>query len=118
MKSQEVQRSQQANAPKKVLTLEQARKRITRTGKTIKAWAHEHGFDEATVAQVLRGHNKGSRGVGHKIAVTLGIKDGEIVEEGSDLCAQRSEQDRNLGEEVPTIKNAFLINGLVGGGHG
>lgn len=80
MKAQELDCPQQADVPKKILTLEQARNRLTRKGKTIKAWAQEHGFDEATVAQVLRGHNKGSRGIGHRIAVTLGVKDGEIVD--------------------------------------
>lgn len=46
-------------------------------------WARRHGFSPATVSQVLNGTNKASRGDGHKIAVMLGIKDGEIVENGS-----------------------------------
>lgn len=43
-------------------------------------WARQHGFNPSSVSQVLNGRNSGARGVGHKIAVMLGIKDGEIVE--------------------------------------
>jgi gp16 family phage-associated protein len=43
-------------------------------------WARKHGFNPSIVSQVLNGKNTGARGVGHKIAVLLGIKDGEIVE--------------------------------------
>lgn len=43
-------------------------------------WARANGFTPATVSQVLNGRNSGARGVGHRIAVKLGIKDGEIVE--------------------------------------
>lgn len=45
-------------------------------------WARKHGFNPVTVSQVLNGKNNGSRGQGHKIAIALGIKDGEIVEDG------------------------------------
>lgn len=45
-------------------------------------WARRHGFKPATVSQVLNGKNTGSRGAGHRIAVMLGLKDGEIVEDG------------------------------------
>ena len=44
-------------------------------------WARKNGFNPATVSQVLNGRNSGARGVGHKIAVMLGIKEGEIVED-------------------------------------
>lgn len=47
-------------------------------------WARRHGFSPATVSQVLNGTNKATRGDGHKIAVLLGIKDGEIVEAAGD----------------------------------
>jgi gp16 family phage-associated protein len=80
MKSQATYPLQEVGIPSKILTLQEAREEFVRKGKTIREWAHEHGFDEATVAQVLRGYNKGTRGVGHKIAVKLGIKDGEIVD--------------------------------------
>jgi gp16 family phage-associated protein len=44
-------------------------------------WARRHGFHPATVSQVLNGINKATKGDGHRIAVMLGIKDGEIVED-------------------------------------
>jgi gp16 family phage-associated protein len=44
-------------------------------------WARENGFDPATVSQVLNGRNSAARGVGHRIAVKLGIKDGEVADE-------------------------------------
>jgi gp16 family phage-associated protein len=48
-------------------------------GMSISKWAREHGFNRGTVHQVLNGRIKGSIGESHKIAVMLGIKDGEIV---------------------------------------
>ena len=50
-------------------------------GITMSDWARKHGFCKATVSQVLNGRNTASRGVGHRIAVQLGIKDGVIGEE-------------------------------------
>jgi len=66
--------------------------RTTRTPQEIRAewlrkgtsqadWARQHEFNPATVSQVMTGKNTGARGVGHRIAVTLGIKEGEIVED-------------------------------------
>lgn len=56
-----------------------------RKGTTQNDWARKNGFSPASVSQVLNGRNSGARGVGHKIAVMLGIKEGEIVEdEGHD----------------------------------
>ena len=46
-------------------------------------WARKHGVNPVTVSQVLNGINKGSRGEGHRVAVLLGLKDGEIVEAGN-----------------------------------
>jgi len=55
-----------------------------RKGITLQSWADAHGFNRMSVIHVLSGRNKGSRGVGHKIAVMLGMKDGEILAGGSD----------------------------------
>ncbi len=52
-----------------------------RKGDTKAAWARRNNFNPVTVGQVLAGKNRGSRGVGHVIAVKLGLKDGEIVEQ-------------------------------------
>lgn len=47
-------------------------------------WARKHGFSPVTVSHVLNGKNNGSRGQGHKIAVMLGLKDGEIIEDSKE----------------------------------
>lgn len=65
-------------------TPQEIRAEWLRKGITQNSWARKHGFNLATVSQVMNGKNTGSRGTGHKIAVLLGIKDGEIVEDGSD----------------------------------
>lgn len=60
---------------------QEVKKDFLRKGISISSWARKNGFDPVTVSQVLNGDNAGSRGVGHKISVLLGIKDGEIVED-------------------------------------
>lgn len=49
-----------------------------RRGISMRKWAGQHGFSPATVHQVLTGKNSGAIGTGHRIAVTLGIKQGDI----------------------------------------
>ena len=61
-------------------TPQEIRNEWSRKGITQNSWARKHGFECASVSQVLNGVNKASRGQGHKIAVTLGIKNGEIVD--------------------------------------
>lgn len=62
-------------------TLEQVKAEFKRRGETVAHWARKHGFAIDHVRAVLRGKAKGCWGESHKIAVTLSIKDGEIVEE-------------------------------------
>jgi gp16 family phage-associated protein len=64
----------------KIRTAQEVREEFLRKGKSINSWARENGFPTATVNQVLSGRNLATRGAGHKIAVLLGIKDGEIVD--------------------------------------
>lgn len=64
-----------------IRTAQEVRDDFLRKGQSIASWADKHGFDRTTVNQVLTGRNAATRGVGHKIAVMLGIKEGEIVEE-------------------------------------
>jgi len=66
-------------------TPQEVRDDFIRKGISLRSWALAHGFQPATVCQVLNGHNAATRGTGHRIAVTLGIKDGEIVTEGCNL---------------------------------
>ncbi len=63
-----------------IRTAQDVRNDFIRKGISIASWARENGFDKATVSQVLNGGNAATRGRGHKIAVMLGIKDGEIIE--------------------------------------
>jgi len=66
---------------RKIRTPQDVRAEFLRKGQSIGSWADRHGFDRTTVNQVLSGRNAATRGIGHKIAVLLGIKDGEIVDE-------------------------------------
>jgi gp16 family phage-associated protein len=59
-------------------TLEEVRNELSKKGITLTAWAREHGFALSTVHRTIRGEGKGRYGKSHKIAVLLGIKDGEI----------------------------------------
>ncbi len=67
----------------KLRTPQEIRAEWLRKGYGQNAWARENGLNPVTVSQVLNGINKGSRGEGHKIAVMLGIKDGEIIDGSS-----------------------------------
>jgi gp16 family phage-associated protein len=64
----------------KTRTLQEVRTEFLRKGISMASWARANGFEVATVSQVVTGRNAGTRGVGHKIAVLLNIKDGEIAE--------------------------------------
>lgn len=61
-------------------TLAEARAEFRRVGKSMAAWAREHGVHHETVYQVLKGRKKGERGDAHKVAVLLGLKDGVIAD--------------------------------------
>lgn len=69
-----------------VLSLEEARHRLSRIGKTPADVARELGVSKGIVRGVLDGRFKGSRGDAHKVAVTLGLKDGLIVAEDMSLA--------------------------------
>jgi gp16 family phage-associated protein len=66
--------------PQNILTAQEIRAEWLHKGMGQNEWARANGFNPATVSQVLNGQNTGARGIGHRIAVTLGLKDGEIVE--------------------------------------
>lgn len=65
-------------------TLEQrtnkAKETLNRQGLTVSAWSLKNGFSRNLVIDVIRGRIKGRINKGHKIAVLLGIKEGEIVD--------------------------------------
>lgn len=64
---------------KAIRTPEEVRADFQRKGLSISAWAKEHGFGRATVHAVLSGRLAGRIGQSHRVAVLLGIKDGEII---------------------------------------
>lgn len=61
-------------------TSEEVKAEFRRNGITINAWARANGFTKLAVHRVISGESKCYRGKSHKIAVLLGLKDGEIVE--------------------------------------
>lgn len=64
---------------KAIRTPEEVRADFQRKGLSISAWAKERGVSRATVHAVLSGRLAGRIGQSHRVAVLLGIKDGEIV---------------------------------------
>lgn len=69
--------TQKAN-PQTPLTRAEAKARFHRTGRSVKSFAQEHGFNLQLVYMVLSGYRPGLRGQSHEIAVRLGIKEGVI----------------------------------------
>ncbi|MBY8930083.1 DNA-binding protein [Pseudomonas sp. Wu6] len=64
-----------------IRTAAQAKAWLEHQGKSVQAFAREHGVDPATTYQVLAGRKKGRRGEAHKVAVLLGMKEGIILAE-------------------------------------
>jgi gp16 family phage-associated protein len=73
-----------------IRTAAQAKAWLEHQGKSVQAFAREHGVDPATTYQVLAGRKKGRRGEAHKVAVLLGMKEGVILAENETL---RQEQE-------------------------
>lgn len=61
-------------------TLEQVKQDFKKRGETVTGWALKHGFKPNNVRAVIYGRSKWNWGESHKIAVSLGLKDGEIVD--------------------------------------
>ena len=60
-------------------TPDQVRSEFKRKGISVTSWAMANGFPPSSVFEVLGGRNQGLRGRAHKIAVKLGLKDGDFV---------------------------------------
>lgn len=65
-----------------ILTREEVLADFDRKGISIRGWAKKHGISHGAVRGVLTGRFSGRIGESHKAAVLLGLKDGEIVEDG------------------------------------
>ncbi len=64
-----------------LISLQEARARLTRAGFTLASLAKELGVHPNTVHYVLNGKVKGNHGDAHRVAVALGVKDGVILPE-------------------------------------
>ncbi|WP_274599153.1 hypothetical protein [Sphingomonas sp. CFBP 13603] len=60
--------------------IEALRARMTAEGQTVAALAVQIGEDASNVYKVLSGTRAASSGVGHRVAVKLGLKDSPIIE--------------------------------------
>jgi gp16 family phage-associated protein len=60
----------------KLITAAEAKKKFELEGKPISKWAEEHGYRSFDVYRVLNGVSRAKRGIGHRIAVDLGLKAG------------------------------------------
>lgn len=56
------------------LSGEEVKTRLREQGTTLKDWAKKHGYPYETVSHVVRGINRGTFGLGYRIAVALGMK--------------------------------------------
>lgn len=75
---------------KSTLSPEEAREKLERSGTTVADWARAHKVDQDIAYRVLKGRLKGRSGEAHKIAVLLGIKEGEIVEKRPASSARKA----------------------------
>ena len=62
-------------------TREQARADIERRGISLAEWAREHGVNPKRVYDVISGRNIGMFGESHRIAVLLGLREGDLTEQ-------------------------------------
>lgn len=55
-----------------------ARRTLDRSGTNISEWANRNGFSVKLVHAILQGRRRCGRGQSHRIAILLGLKDGEL----------------------------------------
>lgn len=60
-------------------TPDEVRAEFQRKGVSIASWAAANNLNVNMVFEVLSGRKKGIRGQAHKIAVLLGLKEGEVI---------------------------------------
>ena len=68
-------------------TPDDVRTELKRKGISISQWAAANGFSVNMVFEVLAGRKKGVRGQAHRIAVKLGLKEGEVVKDDQTAIA-------------------------------
>ncbi|MFZ5659171.1 MAG: DNA-binding protein [Pseudomonadota bacterium] len=87
-------------------TKEEVLAEFQRKGIAVAAWATAHGFNTNLVWEVLAGRKKGVRGQSHKIAVMLGLKEGEVADPRDIAYGQPAHPERRHGGRRATDKNA------------
>lgn len=58
------------------LSADEVKTRLKERGLTLKQWAEQRGYPYDTVSCVVRGINRATYGMGHRIAIELGLKRG------------------------------------------
>ncbi|WAR43618.1 DNA-binding protein [Methylomonas rapida] len=61
------------------MTPQEAKQKLIESGVTAAEYARRNGFKYTQVIAVLNGTNKGRYGEAHRIAVALGLKQGEAT---------------------------------------
>lgn len=67
----------------KLRTPQEIRDEWFRKGMTQSQWARDHGIAGSVVSSVMNGQNRCRKGTGHRVAIMLGLKAGEIPEGGN-----------------------------------
>lgn len=71
-------------------TAEDVRAEFRRKGVSISSWSIANGFSTNLVFEVLAGRKKCIRGQAHNIAVTLGLKVGEVCRNPANAIERRA----------------------------
>ncbi len=69
------------NQRRKTRSIQDVSAEFQRRGKSIAAWAREHGLNPMVVYDLMQGRSAGKRGEAHRAAVLLGIKEGEVADQ-------------------------------------
>lgn len=64
----------QSKEKKSVLSGDEVKTRLREKGETLKSWAAKNGYPYQAVSDVVRGKSRASYGMGHRIAIALGMK--------------------------------------------
>lgn len=57
-----------------LLSGDEVKTRLRERGETLKSWAMKNGYPYQAVSDVVRGKSRASYGMGHRIAIALGMK--------------------------------------------
>jgi gp16 family phage-associated protein len=66
--------------------------KLSYMGLSLRGWAIHHGFNPSLVRSVVEGSVSCRFGISHKIAVLLGLKEGEIIEKETEKSESKNAQ--------------------------